>query len=161
MTDSETEQFLEKWGGHIYTLCRGQTRSLNDALDLAQTVRVKIWVSRPETITNAKAFLVTAADHAAISLYRRAYKKHEQLDDRVDRDLEPETRDKGKPDAYDSIEWEALRKASGDEETARAFWLHHVEGYTISEVADKMGLSRKTLDTRMLRLANRLRLLYA
>ena len=154
MTDSEAESFLKQWAPFIHKGCNKLSNSREDAEDLAQDVKLRVWSNRVRIEPENAAALVyviigrTAADNRKKSKSRPVELTGEVYDVNLDFASTEDTYNFGE-------------NMLGDSDGAWAFWKHYIEGYSVKELADELGIKYKTMRDKMDRLRVKLRVKYA
>ena len=128
---------------------RGAFPSIRDLDDVVQESFLRVWKARAATeIRSAKAYLYLTAKHVALDLKRRMKRSPVDLvGDLAQLDaLDPRLTAVESLDARERIDLLARAIASLPGRCAEVFVLRKIEGYSVKETAEKLGLSPRTVE---------------
>ena len=151
-------QFFDIYKKHVYGFLYKRLRSHDDVEELMQIVFMKIWENR--TVINHElspnAYLFTIAKNCALDLLRQKVRKLFFEKKLIENLKESED---GEADLID----EDLKKhidnliAHVPERRREIFKLRYEDELSYKEIAEKLGISEKTVDTQLQRTLNYLR----
>jgi RNA polymerase sigma-70 factor (ECF subfamily) len=123
-------------------------RNVHDVPDLAQEVYLRLLrVSHQEAIRNPEAYLFTVASHVLHqhSLRQAANTSFIDITEAIPELLTPAGEE---PSAWaensQRVEWLQKTLARLPPRVGAALVMHRIGGYTVQEVADKLGVARET-----------------
>ncbi len=160
MDDTQLADLYTRYGYLVHRRCLHLLRNPADAEDALQEtfLRLKRLDATPAEASSTLAWLYTVARRVAFDLLEKRKRapvagEHELL--------ALEQRGEGEPADADrrALVGAALRDLDGDTRTIGV--LHHLDGYTQEEVAERTGFSRKTVGKRLGRFEERLREIWA
>ncbi|MFO0584763.1 MAG: sigma-70 family RNA polymerase sigma factor [Anaeromyxobacter sp.] len=160
MDDDKLAQLYEQYGYLVHRRCLALVRNAADAEDALQEtfLRVKRLGASPSTDGSTLSWLYTIARNVSFDLRERRGREPVAGED----DLEAaERHGAGDPADADrrALVGAALRDL--DPVTREIGVLHHLDGYTQEEVAERTGYSRKTIGKKLQRFEERVRELWS
>lgn len=137
------EDVLGRYGTLVYRLAYQNTRSRQDAEDIAQEVFVTLVRAKPALAdeTHLKAWLIRCTGQRCKNLAVSAWKRHTvPLEESAD------------PPAMDEPSSAVLNAVSALPQKYRdAVYLHYIEGYTAEEIGALLGCGKNTVLSRLMR----------
>jgi RNA polymerase sigma factor (sigma-70 family) len=159
MDDAQLADLYTRYGYLVHRRCVQLLRSQEDAEDALQEtfLRVKRLGAAPDEHGSTLAWLYTIARRVSFDLMEKRRRAPVASEGEL---LELEQRGEGEPADADrrALVGAALRELDADTRTIGV--LHHLDGYTQEEVAERTGYSRKTVGKKLQRFEERLRELW-
>jgi RNA polymerase sigma-19 factor, ECF subfamily len=149
---SDRQRFLSsvaaRYGRRLRRFLSVHLRNVHDVPDLAQEVYLRLLrVERHETIRNPEAYLFTVASHVIHqhALRRSSEPVSVEITEAL-AELQAPEREEPTHRAESAQRVEALEQALRElpPRVAAALVLHRIEGYTVQEIGDRLGVSRET-----------------
>lgn len=144
------EDVLDRYGTLVYRLAYQNTRSRQDAEDVAQEVFVALVRSAPrlEDETHLKAWLIRCTGQRCKNLAASAWKRHTvPLEERAEQT------------ASDSTSAVLAAVGSLPQKYRDTVYLHYIEGYTAEEIGALLGCGKNTVLSRLMRARRLLKVL--
>ena len=153
---SSLHDYYDLYAPMVYRRCLALLGDEHDALDAMQVVFVRVLERRPE-IDNPPAFLFRAATNVCLNRIRADRRYKERLSDPVL--LEIASFDEG---GFFAARSALSRLFGGTSESTRSIAvMHYVDGMTLEQVAQAVGLSVSGVRKRLRRLRSQLHTLEA
>jgi len=159
MDDIQLADLYTRYGYLVHRRCLQLLRSNEDAEDALQEtfLRLKRLGATPDDAGSTLAWLYTVARRVAFDLMEKRRRAPVASEGEL---LALEQRGEGEPADADrrALVGAALRELDADTRTIGV--LHHLDGYTQEEVAERTGFSRKTVGKKLQRFDERIRELW-
>ena len=147
MTDERTARAqIDRWGDMVWRLALARTRHVQDSEDVFQEVFCRFFRHEGELDSDEhrKAWLIRCTLNCTNTLLAAPWRRHLPLEEAVLRAVEPD----------DRAVYQAVLALPRPYRTA--IHLHHVEGYSVAEVAALMGAKEGTVKSWLSRGRDRL-----
>ena len=145
------DQLFEKYSKKLYYFAKGYLDSKEDAEGLVQEVFLKIWEKRKELKEHLSfnAFLYTVTFNAIRKYFRKKTRERKYLDYYL------ENYDETHNETVVNIEYHNLRELADKaieklpEKRKMIYLLNRHEGFTNEEIANRLKISKKTVENQM------------
>ena len=142
---------FEKYHKKLFYFAKGYLKSEEDAEDIIQEVFVKIWETRREIkdYLSFNSFLFTITYHAVLKHFRKKGRERKYVD-RYAEDWPNDSDNTSKEVLYhDTLEQVNKYVEQLPEKRKRIFIMSRFEGYNNTEIAEKLNISKKTVENQI------------
>jgi RNA polymerase sigma factor (sigma-70 family) len=140
-------RLYETYGYLVHRRCLSLLKSTQDAEDALQEVFVRVHrYGRPDALSSELAWLYSIANNCCFDLMSRRGREESREPQALEREASAA---QGSPNDADRRAVLGSVLATFDDTTRIIGVLHYLEGFTQEEVAERTGLSRKTVGKKL------------